>query len=120
MLSGVSASYTSKVDESTEHAFGFTSHVTPPSHVPANSVLVRVAAVGLDGVDAKLAAEKSGVLDGRAPSVGWVPGRSIVGRAVEIGSSLREGQVRKGDWVVGLIDVHKVNIFISQRFGTCD
>jgi NADPH:quinone reductase-like Zn-dependent oxidoreductase len=101
-------------DAMTERALGFTSHVPPPTHVPANSVLVRVAAVGLDGVDARLTAERAGSVGGAQPSVGWIPGRSFVGRAVEIGSSVREGWIKKGEWVVGLMDVHKVALLLTN------
>lgn len=39
--------------------------------------------------------------------VGYIPGRSFVGRVLECGWEVREQVVRKGEWVVGLLDVRK-------------
>ncbi|KAF5357689.1 hypothetical protein D9758_007481 [Tetrapyrgos nigripes] len=41
------------------------------------------------------------------PEVGYIPGRSFVGRVLEIGWEVSEDAVRKGEWVVGLLDVRK-------------
>ncbi|KAF9449549.1 hypothetical protein P691DRAFT_812211 [Macrolepiota fuliginosa MF-IS2] len=41
------------------------------------------------------------------PGVGYVPGRSFVGRVVECGWEVRDEIVRKGDWVVGLLDIKR-------------
>jgi NADPH:quinone reductase-like Zn-dependent oxidoreductase len=106
-------------DECTGRALAFTSHVAPPKHVPPNAVLVRVAAVGLDGVDARLTAAHAGAIDGSHsghPEVGWIPGRSIVGRAVEIGSAVKEDWIRKGEWLVGLLDAQKVREFLLYAY----
>jgi hypothetical protein len=80
-------------------ALGFTHHRLPPSNVPRNSVLIQVWAVGLDGVDATLCA---------GAELGYVPGRSVVGRAVEIGWEVSEDVVRRGEWVIALADVRLV------------
>jgi hypothetical protein len=40
--------------------------------------------------------------------VGFVPGRSFVGRVLEVGWELGDEVIRKGEWVVGLVDVRKV------------
>ncbi|KIM42917.1 hypothetical protein M413DRAFT_125606 [Hebeloma cylindrosporum] len=39
--------------------------------------------------------------------VGYIPGRSFVGRVLECGWDVRDEVVRKGEWVVGLLDVRK-------------
>ena len=39
------------------------------------------------------------------PSLGYIPGRSFVGRVIECGSEVKEELYKKGDWVVGLLDV---------------
>ena len=41
--------------------------------------------------------------------VGYIPGRSFVGRVLECGWDVRDEVVKKGEWVVGLLDVRKVN-----------
>ncbi|KAJ3797578.1 hypothetical protein GGU11DRAFT_63417 [Lentinula aff. detonsa] len=41
------------------------------------------------------------------PDVGYIPGRSFVGRVLECGWDVSEDVVRKGEWVVGLLDVKK-------------
>lgn len=75
---------------------GFTSYRKPPSYVPGPCVLVQVWGVGLDMVDSLL-------LQSNTATVGYVPGRSFVGRALELGWDVREDVVRKGEWVVGLL-----------------
>ena len=82
---------------------GFCSHISPPTHVPPHHVLVQVWAVGLDSRDAAI------VLKDRQGTPGFIPGRSFVGRAIEIGWEVREDIVRKGEWVVGLTEVKKVS-----------
>ena len=44
--------------------------------------------------------------------VGFVPGRSFVGRVLEVGWELGDEVIRKGEWVVGLVDVRKVGLII--------
>ncbi|KAJ4472029.1 hypothetical protein J3R30DRAFT_1020235 [Lentinula aciculospora] len=41
------------------------------------------------------------------PDVGYIPGRSFVGRVLECGWDVSEDVTRKGEWVVGLLDVRK-------------
>lgn len=41
--------------------------------------------------------------------VGYIPGRGFVGRVLECGWDVGEEVVRKGEWVVGLLDVRKVS-----------
>jgi hypothetical protein len=43
--------------------------------------------------------------------VGYIPGRSFVGRVLECGWDVRDEEVKKGEWVVGLLDIKKVSIF---------
>ena len=81
---------------------GFCSHISPPTQVPPHHVLVQVWAVGLDGRDAAI------VLKDKQNTPGFIPGRSFVGRAVEIGWEVRGETVKKGEWVIGLMDVKKV------------
>ena len=44
--------------------------------------------------------------------VGYIPGRSFVGRVLECGWDVRDEVVRKGEWVVGLLDVKRVSVSI--------
>jgi len=81
---------------------GFCSHVPPPTCVPSHHILVQVWAVGLDSRDAAI------VLRDKQNTPGFVPGRSFVGRAVEVGWEVRGELVKKGEWVVGLMEVKKV------------
>ncbi|KAG9317113.1 hypothetical protein JVU11DRAFT_1304 [Chiua virens] len=106
---------------------GFTAYRTPPVYVGGGSVLVQVWGVGLDGTDARLTGihplratpslpgapygskspktnEKDKV---RSPPVGYIPGRSFVGRVVEVGWEVGSEVAKRGDWVVGLMSVHK-------------
>ncbi|TFK56256.1 hypothetical protein OE88DRAFT_1652920 [Heliocybe sulcata] len=101
-------SFRAHVPES-ETPLALTSHLPPPSYVPSNCVLVQVWAAGLDSVDDRLVREVvSDVGGGKGgKAVGYVPGRSLVGRAVEVGSSVREDTCRRSDWVVGMLDVRK-------------
>ncbi|KAF9558220.1 hypothetical protein CPC08DRAFT_692332 [Agrocybe pediades] len=39
--------------------------------------------------------------------VGYIPGRSFVGRVLECGWDVRDEVAKKGDWVMGLLDVRK-------------
>ncbi|KZT12641.1 uncharacterized protein LAESUDRAFT_733278 [Laetiporus sulphureus 93-53] len=88
----------------------FTSHVPPPSFVPAAYVLVQVFAAGLDGLDSMIVQEKA---DKRSVAAtlgkkrGFVPGRSIVGKVMECGFEVNSEVCRRGDWVLGLLDVRK-------------
>ncbi|KAG6336330.1 hypothetical protein ID866_2755 [Astraeus odoratus] len=114
--------------EEAASSLGFTAYRTPPAYVGGNSLLVQVWAVGLDGTDARLvgvapsvpggpnpanvpygikAAKNGKRQKGRTPPVGYIPGRSFVGRVLEVGWEVREDSVRRGDWVVGLMGVQK-------------
>ncbi|KAF8211634.1 hypothetical protein K438DRAFT_1807634 [Mycena galopus ATCC 62051] len=42
-----------------------------------------------------------------APQVGFIPGRSFVGRVVECGWDVRDEIARRSEWVVGLLDIRK-------------
>lgn len=156
--------------DGTDAVLSFTSYRRPPDYVPDGSVLVQVWAVGVDGIDAKLAGvvfnsnsrgkpsklrsnsdgdtrvssppSKSGLFrsvsvksnksnhhrsrsesddnsrfgrsagsgrSGIEPDVGYIPGRSFVGRVLECGWDVKDELVRKGEWVVGLLDVKKVS-----------
>lgn len=97
----------------------FTAHVAPPSYVPESHVLVQVHAVGLETLDSLIVHEKSGmgtsgggggkgIGGGKA---GFIPGRSFVGKVIECGWAVREEVCRRGEWVVGLLDVKKVRYF---------
>ncbi|KAJ7179595.1 hypothetical protein C8R46DRAFT_1325263 [Mycena filopes] len=109
---------------------GFTHYRSPPS-VPKAGVLVQVWAVGLDVVDLRLlgsfgrfvgrtisrrtASDVGSISDKSdkdspshaAPQVGFIPGRSFVGRVLECGWEVRDEVVRRGEWVVGLLDIRK-------------
>lgn len=111
-----------------ESPLTFTSWRKPPGYVGAQGVLVQVWAVGIDGIDRLLVTgantsavssnksnaslgsqklKKDGELTKKA-GVGFIPGRSFVGRVVECGWDVSEEIMRKNDWVVGLLDVKKV------------
>ena len=79
----------------------FSSHLKPPSKVADKEILVQVYAVAIDGFDLA-------VLDikGRADVGKWVPGRSFVGRCLQVGAY--EKELVRGDLVMGLCDVRKV------------
>lgn len=80
----------------------FSSHLKPPSKVGDNQVLVQVYAVAIDGFDLAVLDIKS-----RADVGKWVPGRSFVGRCLQVGSY--EKELVRGDLVMGLCDVRKVS-----------
>ncbi|KAK7061299.1 hypothetical protein R3P38DRAFT_2757796 [Favolaschia claudopus] len=42
-----------------------------------------------------------------APQVGFIPGRSFVGRVLECGWDVRDEVIRRGEWVIGLLDIRK-------------
>ncbi|KAL7282021.1 LOW QUALITY PROTEIN: hypothetical protein ACG7TL_003488 [Trametes sanguinea] len=94
----------------------FTAHVSPPTYVPESHVLVQVHAVGLDTLDSLIVHEKSGMQNGGASGggkgigggkAGFIPGRSFVGKVVECGWAVSPEVCRRGEWVVGLLDVRK-------------
>ncbi|OSX60569.1 hypothetical protein POSPLADRAFT_1047980 [Postia placenta MAD-698-R-SB12] len=87
----------------------FTAHVPPPAFVPGSHVLVQVFAVGVDALDSLVVQEKAERRGGAGAGKrrGFVPGRSFVGRAVECGFEVSRDVCRKGDWVLGLLDVRK-------------
>ncbi|KAG2345075.1 hypothetical protein BDR05DRAFT_147143 [Suillus weaverae] len=106
-----------------ESPLDFTAYRKPPVYVGGSSVLVQVWAVGLDDVDARLvgvhpppskqplpgiahrAEERSA---GKRPvPLGYIPGRSFVGRILEVGWDVDEQTLKKGEWVVGLNSVQK-------------
>ena len=92
---------------SSASALALTSHLSPPSYCPESHVLIQVYAVALEGLDAQIVAEK--VADGaEGRATGFVPGRGVVGRVVECGWEVRGEVAKKGEWVVGLLDVRKV------------
>ncbi|KAJ7265906.1 hypothetical protein B0H12DRAFT_1100067 [Mycena haematopus] len=52
--------------------------------------------------------DKDGKENGHsAPQVGFIPGRSFVGRVLECGWEVRDEVARRGEWVVGLLDIRK-------------
>lgn len=113
----------------TDSPLGFTAYRTPPVYVGGGSVLVQVWGVGLDATDARLTGihppRASSSLAGapygtkmpranekdkaRCPPVGYIPGRSFVGRVLEVGWEVGVDVAKRGDWVVGLMSVHKVS-----------
>ncbi|KAK1234148.1 hypothetical protein PQX77_002660 [Marasmius sp. AFHP31] len=54
----------------------------------------------------------------KQPELGYTPGRSFVGRIVEVGvvEDEREMGFRKGDWVVGLVEVRRVSLIIELLY----
>jgi hypothetical protein len=119
--------------DKTDTPLGFTAYRAPPVYVGGGSVLVQVWGVGLEGTDARLvgihparpegpslpdapygtkASRNSEKEKGRHPPVGYIPGRSFVGRVLEVGCEVGEEVAKRGDWVVGLMNVHKVSLRI--------
>ena len=88
----------------------FTSFMPPPSKVSSEQILVQVYAVGLDGLDEWIVNERLR----RKSCYGFVPGRSFVGRAVEVGYGVNT--IGKGDWLVGLMDARKVSYYLKHTF----
>lgn len=86
----------------------FTAHLPPPSSVPPSHVLIQVFAVGLDPLDSALVHDKVGVDRSKSTGNGFIPGRSVVGRVIECGWEVKADVCRKGEWVVGLLEVKKV------------
>jgi len=85
----------------------FTAHLPPPSSIPPSHVLIQVFAVGLDGLDSSLVHDKVGFDRAKAGGNGFIPGRSIVGRAIECGWEVKADVCKKGDWVIGLLELKK-------------
>lgn len=81
----------------------FSSHQAPPSKISASQVLVQVHAVSLDKFDSDMVREKASSGSGAGK---WIPGRSFVGRALDVGADVRV--IMKGDMVMGLVDIRKV------------
>jgi NADPH:quinone reductase-like Zn-dependent oxidoreductase len=81
----------------------------PPSFVPNSDVLVQVYAVGLEGLDRQIVRDKIAWSDaGGKGATGFVPGRGVLGRVVECGLEVSTETLKKGEWVVGLLDAKKV------------
>lgn len=58
---------------------------------------------------ARLAHVRTGSASSGEAEVGYIPGRSFVGRVMECGWEVGEEEGRRGEWVVGLMDVRKVS-----------
>ena len=100
---GKSGRSSSRLAREMSTPLGFCSHISPPTNLPPHHVLVQVWAVGLDSRDAAI------VLKVKQSTPGFIPGRSFVGRAIEIGWEVRGDVIKKGEWVVGLMEVKKVS-----------
>ncbi|KAK7696456.1 hypothetical protein QCA50_001113 [Cerrena zonata] len=89
----------------------FTARISPPTYVPASHVLIKVFAVGLDPLDSLLVNHKLEVAAGSSgkssKAVGYIPGRSLVGRVVQCGWDVSSDVCRKSDWVIALLDLRK-------------
>ena len=94
----------------------FTARISPPSYVPSSHVIIKVYAVGLDSLDSLLVKHKLDVAAGSKgkanKAIGYIPGRSIVGRVWQCGWEVPSDVCRKGDWVIALLDLKKVSYFI--------
>ena len=78
----------------------------PPVPVSTSSQTPRA----VPGRTASMSSQRS-TRAGKLAEVGYIPGRSFVGRVLEVGFELGDEVLRRGEWVVGLLDVRKV------RFG---
>ena len=128
------------LEADTDSPLGFTAYRTPPVYVGGGSVLVQVWGVGLDGTDVRLTGihrprvspslagapygtktPKTSEKDkARSPPVGYIPGRSFVGRVLEVGWEVGPDVAKRGDWVIGLMPVHKVSLDASSRSSRID
>lgn len=94
---------------------------TPPS-TPKRSLSLRSTLGRFGGGQASLSQDPNSPHSPSAPpgassavgtpaaGVGYIPGRSFVGRILECGWEVGEELGRKGDWVAGLLDLRKVSI----------
>ena len=90
-------------------AIALSSHRPPPSFVPNSAVLVQVYAVGLEGLDGQILTDRLASSDaGGKGATTFVPGRGILGRVVECGLEVPSETLKKGEWVIGLLDAKKV------------
>jgi hypothetical protein len=90
-------------------ALALTSHRPPPSFVPNSDVLVHVHAVGLEGLDRQIILDKLAASEaGGKRATGFVPGRGFLGRVLECGLEVSRNTLKKGEWVIGLLDAKKV------------
>ena len=90
-------------------AIALSSHRPPPSFVPNSDVLVQVHAVGLEGLDRQIVIDKLTVSDaGGKGATSFVPGRGVLGRVIECGLEVSSDTLKKGEWVIGLLDAKKV------------
>jgi hypothetical protein len=83
-----------------EPTLAFVHHRKPPSQVPPSGLIVQVWAVGLDRLDVHL-------LHGK--SAGYIPGRSFLGRVYQSGYEVQDRVAKRGDWIVGLLDIRQVS-----------
>jgi hypothetical protein len=90
-------------------AIALSSHRPPPSFVPNSDVLVQVHAVGLEGLDRQIVTDRVAASDaGGKGATSFVPGRGVLGRVVECGLEVSSDTLKKGEWVIGLLDAKKV------------
>jgi hypothetical protein len=90
-------------------AIALSSHTPPPSFVSNSDVLVQVHAIGLEGLDRQIVIDKLVVSDaGGKGAISFVPGRGVLGRVVECGLEVSSDTLKKGEWVIGLLDAKKV------------
>lgn len=90
-------------------AIALSSHRPPPSFVSNSDVLVQVHAVGLEGLDRQIVIDRLAVSDaGGKDATSFVPGRGLLGRVVECGLEVSSDTLKKGEWVIGLLDAKKV------------
>ena len=59
-------------------------------------------------MDSTLVHDKIGADRSKSTGNGFIPGRSVVGRVIECGWEVKADVCRKGEWVVGLLEVKKV------------
>ena len=90
-------------------AIALSSHRPPPSFVPNSDVLIQVHAVGLEGLDRQIVTDRLTASDaGGKGATSFVPGRGVLGRVVECGLEVSSDTLKKGEWVIGLLDAKKV------------
>jgi len=82
----------------------FANHLTPPTRVSGDQVLVQLWAAAVDALDGAIVDE----LSHKVKNAGFVPGRSFVGRVVETGYTV--SNVSVGDWTFGLTDITKCGV----------
>jgi hypothetical protein len=98
-----------RLSGSIQPILSFAHHLSPPTRVSGDQVIVQVWSTAVDSLDGAIVEE----LSQKIKNVGFVPGRSFVGRVIETGYNVTNVSV--GEWTFGLMDVQKVCTLIRHK-----